>query len=158
MSAAYMIAQERYQEILETLKPGELLVLALRLEFGMNNRQIGDELGITHQAVAHRFYTAQRRIAAQMPQLVRQNGHKRNGHLWAERELAFLQAVADLENRGEVPALPAIEHETGMPNYTAWRVWARVKESGLAVQGKRIVNTRPIALTDDGRQRLAESR
>ena len=158
MSAAYMIAKERYQEILETLKPSELLVLFLMLEYEMSYSEIGAELGITPQAVGHRIYSARKRIAAKIPELAQQNGYKRNGngYLWYEREMIFLQAVADLETRGEIPALPAIERETGWPNHTAYRVWSRVRESGLVIQGARIVNTRPIELTAEGWRRLEQ--
>jgi len=151
-----VLAKERYQEILGLLKPGELVVVALKLEFGMDNRQVSSELGITHQAVAYRIHTARKRIAVQMPELVRQSGYKRNDNrLWREREMAFIWAMADLEARGDVPALPTIGQENGWPDHTVWRVWSRVRENGWAVQKKRTAdNTRPVALTDKGREIL----
>lgn len=150
-----MVALERMREILELLTPGELVVLALRLECEMSYAEIGDELGISKQAAQLRLASAGRRVERTMPELVRHNRNGRaNGRLWAERGLEFLRAVETIERRGELPTLPAVEAETGMPDWTAWRVWSRVRGQGWAVQGPRVGNARPVALTDAGRAML----
>lgn len=65
-----MIAQEDYAELLACLTPGQLAVVALRLE-DLRYDQIADLLGLTRQGVYYRMSVARRRLAARCPHRLR---------------------------------------------------------------------------------------
>ena len=65
-----LIAEERYAELLACLTPGQLAVVALRLE-DLPYDQIAELLGLTRQGVYYRMQVARQRLAARCPHLLR---------------------------------------------------------------------------------------
>ena len=65
-----MIAREDYAELLACLTPGQLAVVALRLE-DLRYTQVAKLLGLTRQGVYQRMKAARRRLAARCPQRLR---------------------------------------------------------------------------------------
>jgi len=57
----YLLAQERYREMLQTLTPAQLAVVALKLD-GMSEPQIADALGLSRQGVHYRIMQARARL------------------------------------------------------------------------------------------------
>jgi len=75
-----LVVLERMRDVLSLLTPGEMLAVALRFECEMSFSEIGDELGISKQAVALRFRTAQDRLAREIPELARRKDNGNGSH------------------------------------------------------------------------------
>ncbi len=71
-----MTRRETAAEVLCLLKPGEREVVVLRLR-GLNDRQIGERLGIGRAAVSMRMVRARRRIAQCVPDVAGLLGGRR---------------------------------------------------------------------------------
>lgn len=67
----HLLAQERYREMLQTLTPAQLAVVALKLD-GMSEPEIAEALGLSRQGVHHRIMQARARLL-------------HNPKLWADR-------------------------------------------------------------------------
>jgi DNA-directed RNA polymerase specialized sigma24 family protein len=64
-----LVSLETYQEYLDVLTPGQVVVLFLREVQGMNFREIGEMLDITHQAASIRLNTAAKMLVETYPEL-----------------------------------------------------------------------------------------
>lgn len=97
-----LIARESCAEILSLLRPGELVIAALRLR-GLDDAQIGEQLGVDRSAISQCMGRAQQRIAAQRPDLA--------GLLTGRRmSPSVRQPAADVENPGPNPPAPGGRH------------------------------------------------
>jgi DNA-directed RNA polymerase specialized sigma24 family protein len=65
-----MVALETYADILRTLRPCHISLIALLLE-GLNEADAGTLLGISRQAANNRLYKARKLILSEMPHLQR---------------------------------------------------------------------------------------
>ena len=65
-----LIAQESYAELLDSLTPGQLAVVALRLD-DLRYDQVAELLGITRQGVYYRMRVARQRLETGCPHLLR---------------------------------------------------------------------------------------
>lgn len=57
----HLLAQERYREMLQTLTPAQLAVVALKLD-GMSEPQIAAALGLSRQGVHYRILQARAQL------------------------------------------------------------------------------------------------
>jgi len=162
MKAARLIALENYQEILDQLTPEQLLVVALRAEFGLNDRQIGQEIGLTKQAVSKRFRQAAQAIAGHLPHLAYEG---RRQQFYARSELdsnerAFLRTLAFLTKQGQKPTTATIGQAAGLHRRTVIGICARLYDRDLVqvtgITTGKTPNTRTWALTREGWDKLDE--
>lgn len=153
MSAARLVALEQYQEILDELTPGQLVVVALLMEHEMSYNQIAAEIGMTKQAVASRINQAARRIARAFPELVYEARRPRRyggpGDGLTDRDLSFIRGIVDLEKRGEVVTLPALIQELGLDRNTIYRTFKGLQDRGLVSYGLQVGRTCPLCLNCD---------
>jgi DNA-directed RNA polymerase specialized sigma24 family protein len=73
----YICHRETVREILSIVEPTQLSVMALRWS-GMDNMQIAQSLGVTHQAVTGRLSNARKRISFMLPDVAPMIEGRRN--------------------------------------------------------------------------------
>lgn len=146
---------ERYREILEQLTPQQLIVVALRVEYDLGLAEIGQELGITKQAVSCRLNGAAKAIRRGIPDLAyearRPRTYKRpdRGPGLSADEVAFMAAMIDLSDRGEPATISAIARELARNRKAVYRTFQKLLDRGLVEAGPPMGRALPLYLTGD---------
>lgn len=145
---------ETYREYLNALSPGQLIVLYLREAYGWSFHQIGDYLGITHQAAAIRLNTAGQRLLAAYPHLradVEDRTHRAYRRIapdqTLQREQRVLAAIRHCNGHGP-PNATALAKQLGMDPRTVNRAIRSLIAQDKLHRGQRTRAGYPLYLVD----------
>lgn len=153
----YLIKLESYQEYLEALDPGQLIVLYLRKEQGMNFHEIAEILDITHQAAVTRLRAAGNRLLQAHPNLrplVQDRGsrsyNRRPRHALTGREQLVLDALANLNgNSADGMTTTELSRFLGIHPNILYGVTRSLVARGLLRRGQRTGRGVPLYLNGD---------
>lgn len=130
---------------MDQLTPSQLVVVALLVSFELSHAEIAEDLGITKQAVAKRLNQARGRVTRNLPHLAyegRRYQRKKSEH--PERGEKFIQAVIDIEKRGEIVTLQSIGLELEQNRNMVYRTFKELQGHNLVRYGQRVGKIIPV--------------